>query len=105
MNYTVVVNVKDDHDVYIGRAGRGRSGYFGNPVRPYDECPVCESIHVTPGSTIPCYKTYFYRRLDEDPEFKRRVEELQGKRIACFCKPFKKCHGDIIAEYLNERLE
>jgi hypothetical protein len=29
---TVVVNIKMERfDVYIGRAGRGQDGYFGNP--------------------------------------------------------------------------
>ena len=29
---TVVVNIyKEQFDVYIGRAGRGQDGYFGNP--------------------------------------------------------------------------
>lgn len=31
---TVVVNInKESFDVYIGRAGRGQDGYFGNPFR------------------------------------------------------------------------
>ena len=29
---TTVVNIRThEYDVYIGRAGHGRSGYFGNP--------------------------------------------------------------------------
>ena len=29
---TRVVNIKEEkYDVYIGRAGRGQDGYFGNP--------------------------------------------------------------------------
>ncbi|GHV10010.1 hypothetical protein FACS1894162_2160 [Bacteroidia bacterium] len=31
---TKVVNIKNSRcDVYIGRAGRGQDGYFGNPFR------------------------------------------------------------------------
>lgn len=31
---TKVVNIrKDDYDVYIGRAGKGEVGYYGNPFR------------------------------------------------------------------------
>ena len=31
---TVVVNInKEQFDIYIGRAGRGEDGYFGNPFR------------------------------------------------------------------------
>jgi hypothetical protein len=30
----------------------------------------------------------------------RAVRELRGKVLGCYCKP-KRCHGDIIAEYVN----
>lgn len=90
---TIVVHLKHStYDVYIGRAGHGQDGYFGNPFR------------VPPsgrrGTTIAKYRDYFYERLATDPEFKRRVHLLKGKVLGCFCKPHA-CHGDIIAEYLN----
>lgn len=90
---TIVVNLrKESYDQYIGRAGRGEDGYFGNPfvLKPGGDR----------GSTISKYREYFYKRLKEDPEFKRRVHLLKGKRLGCFCKPYP-CHGDVIAEYLN----
>ena len=52
------------------------------------------------GSTLESYRKYFYHRLSTDEEFRRRIEELQGKTLGCFCKP-DPCHGDIIKEYLN----
>lgn len=92
---TTVVHIRDkqEGDVYIGRPGKGETGYFGNPIKlsPVD----------TRGSTIEKYRTYFLERLEADPEFKRRVLELKGKRLVCFCAPAR-CHGDVIAEYLNE---
>jgi hypothetical protein len=90
---TTVVNIKRDaYDVYIGRAGKGKDGYFGNPFRL--------GITETRGTTLNRYRSYFFERLSNDPEFKRRVHELKGKILGCFCKPHD-CHGDIIAEYLN----
>jgi hypothetical protein len=90
---TRVVNLKyTDYDVYIGRAGKGKDGYFGNPF------PIVKGARR--GSTIAAYRGYFYQRLKDDPEFKRRVLELKGKALGCFCKPAE-CHGDVIAEYLN----
>ena len=88
-----VVNIKHEaYDVYIGRAGNGQSGYFGNPiVRKYGE---------QPGSTLERYKAYFTKRLAEDPTFKKRIEALKGLRLGCFCKP-NPCHGDVIAAYVN----
>ena len=90
---TNVVNIRTSgYDVYIGRAGKGQNGYFGNPFR----LGASESR----GATIEQYRRYFYERLETDPEFKRRVHELKSKTLGCFCKPYA-CHGDVIAEYLN----
>lgn len=88
---TTVVNLyKDrDYDEYIGRPGQGQEGYFGNPFSKH-----------TREENIKLFKRYFYARLKTDPTFKRRVHELKGKKLGCFCKP-KPCHGDVIADYLN----
>ncbi len=90
---TRVVNIrKEDYDLYIGRAGKGEDGYFGNPIK------------LEPGegrgATLERYKEFFYNRLQSDPEFKERVENLKGLTLGCFCKP-NPCHGDIIKEYLD----
>jgi hypothetical protein len=90
---TKAVNIRTSaFDVYIGRAGKGQDGYFGNPfrLRAGDER----------GATIERYRKYFHDRLETDPEFKRRVHELKGKTLCCFCKPYP-CYGDVIAEYLD----
>jgi hypothetical protein len=88
------VNIKNtsNYDQYIGRAGKGQDGYFGNPFRL--------TAGRTRGATLEQYREYFYNRLNTDPEFKKKIHELQGKTLGCFCKPYS-CHGDIIAEYLN----
>jgi len=90
---TQVVNIKyENYDVYIGRAGRGQDGYFGNPF--------ILSLGEKRGASIEKYRVYFYERLNTDAEFKRRIHELKGKILGCFCKPYP-CHGDVIAEYLE----
>jgi len=90
---TKVVNIKyEDYDVYIGRAGRGQDGYFGNPF--------ILALGEKRGSSIEKYKVYFYEKLNTDAEFKKRIHELKGKILGCFCKPYP-CHGDVIAEYLE----
>lgn len=100
---TEVVNIRRDRlfgmhrdDVYIGRAGQGLDGYFGNPIRTGRECPECGDTHERPGETLSCYQRYLRRRVGSDPEFRRRVARLRGKRLGCFCKP-KPCHGDLLA--------
>lgn len=100
---TSVVNVKDvslesTDVVYIGRAGNGRAGPFGNP-HPIGKCYTCNTSHDREGS-IRAYKRYFWQRVNEDREFLAEVLKLQGKKLACFCTP-KACHGDIIKAFLD----
>lgn len=88
---TTVVNIhhKSEYDVYIGRAGKGQDGPFGNPF--------------SEGSRelkISQFKEYFHKRLRTDFEFKKQVKGLKNKVLGCFCAP-KPCHGNVIADYLN----
>lgn len=88
---TCVVNLRTaKYDVYIGRRGRGQSGYFGNPF----------SAREHGAAALDKYREYFQARLLTDSEFKRRVEGLRGKVLGCFCKPGP-CHGDVIVEHLE----
>ena len=101
MSKTIVVNIhKNDYDVYIGRQGKGKDGYFGNPIKINEKCFVCENVHTKSGDTINCFEKFFYMRLEIDEDYKNKILSLSGKRLGCFCKP-KNCHGDIIANYLN----
>ena len=87
---TVHNKYKDQYDVYIGRGS-----IFGNPY-----------IIGTDGTreeVIDKYKDWFYNKLTET-SFKEAVLKLQHKKLGCFCKP-KPCHGDIIADYLNNLQE
>lgn len=74
----------DPNCVYIGRAGKGRDGYFGNPYPKADD-PIGE------------FGIYAMQRCGDDGEWRRRVRDLWGKKLMCFCAP-KPCHGDKLAE-------
>ena len=90
---TTVVNLRrEPFDVYIGRGGKGRSGYFGNPYRLRQGEERSD--------VMAAFRRYFLDRIDVDPEFRQRVLELKSKRLGCFCKPAS-CHGDIIAEWVD----
>jgi len=96
-----IVNLyKDEYDVYIGRPGKNKDGYFGNPVTPGVVCFVCDHIH-DKGDTLACYEQYVRARITFDDEFKRRLKELDGKILGCFCKP-KACHGDVLINIIAE---
>ena len=90
---TTVVNLRlEPFDVYIGRPGRGHEGYFGNPIRERT------------AAGMERFRDYFTKRVARDPEFRRRVLALRGKRLGCFCKPGP-CHGDVIATWVNAQQE
>lgn len=88
---TRVVNLRrEPYDVYIGRAGHGHDGYFGNPF----------TLKEHGKEALTLYLHYFVDRWSRDPGFRDRVTALQGKVLGCFCKPGS-CHGDIIAAWLD----
>jgi hypothetical protein len=97
---TKVINIKNapvgwennPRYVYIGRVGKGQSGYFGNPFKVGRGEPR--------GTTIDKFRKYFLERVKNDTEFKGRVGELHDKILVCFCSP-RPCHGDVIAEFMN----
>jgi hypothetical protein len=89
---TVVVNMRTSAwDVAIDR-----SSPFGNPYRLGKDG---DRRHV-----LEKYKEYFLRRVESDPEFRRRVLALRGKRLGCHCAP-QPCHGMIIVEWLTNQAE
>ncbi|NBQ48697.1 MAG: DUF4326 domain-containing protein [Sphingobacteriia bacterium] len=104
---TRVVNLRhEEYDEYIGRAGHGKSGYFGNPhTLGYVYCSACHGHHDREGS-IAAFKVDFLKRIKRDLEFHRRVLELKDKRLGCFCKQPNRevaCHGDVYKEWLDKQ--
>lgn len=102
---TKIVNLnKEPYDVYIGRSGRGTDGYFGNPHPVYNPskswtfCKICNCEHKK-GEAIAAFRKDFLIRIEEDAEFRRRVSELRGKKLGCFCDGI--CHGDVYKEWLD----
>lgn len=84
--HVININSGDSYDVYIGRAGKGKDGYFGNPITEGTRTEKLEG-----------YNEYIRNRIQTDEEFREKVKALDGKTLGCFCKP-KRCHGDILAE-------
>jgi hypothetical protein len=82
---------------YIGRAGKGMTGFFGNPIIVGKTCEVCGEVHRTGGSTIDCYTRWLSRRMIHDMAFRNAVYALKDKTLVCFCKPAQ-CHGDVLAQ-------
>jgi hypothetical protein len=97
-----VVNIRNGkYDVYGGRPRGGKDprdckveeyGWLGNPFRVTHEAER--------ESSIMQFKKYFWKRINEDVEYREAVLALAGKRVACFCKP-KSCHLDVIADWFR----
>lgn len=93
MPVTEVVNLQNHtYDVYIGRDENDDPGEFGNPF--------IIGVDGDRETVLQKYKIYFAGRIKADPVFKRKVRELKGKKLGCYCKP-EKCHGDVIAAYVD----
>lgn len=103
---TRVVNLyHEPYDVYIGRPGKGQTGYFGNS-HPIGWCATCKKRHDR-NDSISEYKKDFDQRINTDAEFKKRVLELKDKTLGCFCKNKNpeidvRCHGDVIKDFLDQ---
>lgn len=91
MAHPLVVNIHAGkrYDVYVGRAGHGRSGFWGNPF--------VEGQDGTREEVIAQFREHVLRT----PALLHRLPELRGKVLGCFCAP-KACHGDVLAELANK---
>ena len=104
-----IVNIKNhdktEHDFYIGRPS-----IFGNPYSHKDNS-IADFIVDSRNESIDLYRKYFYYRIESGDkvfidELDRMIDYYKehGKlNISCFCAP-KRCHGDIIKEYLENKL-
>lgn len=90
MRTTVVHNLRDDYDVYIGREVPEHGipdSKWGNPFVLQDDsdAELQRSLNA------------FRAWVVSQPELMNSLDELQGKRLGCWCAP-KACHGDVLAE-------
>ena len=95
---TKVVNIKtDNYDVYIGRGSKFGNPYSHLPLR-YTKAQVQVK---TRDESIERYREYFYKQIEEDPEFLDDILRLKNKTLGCHCAPFS-CHGEIIKQFLDK---
>jgi hypothetical protein len=100
MPATRVVNVRsDDFDIYIGRSITRakdtrchKKSIWANPFKPGKDGTRPEVMNL--------YRDYITQRLSNEPELRKQLRTLKGKRLGCWCAP-DLCHGDILIELLN----
>lgn len=90
---TTVVNIqRQECDVYIGRGGK-----WGNPYAT-KRSRIAQYQVATKEEAIQRYEQY----IRNTPELYNALDELEGKRLGCTCKP-EPCHGDILIALLEEK--
>lgn len=110
LEVTTVANIRhlppawrsDPRYVYIGRAGRGFSGEYGNPHPVGKWCRLCSSIHPR-AHAIAAFRADALRRYASDLAYRAHVEFLRGKVLVCYCFP-QPCHADVYVELLDNNL-
>lgn len=84
---TRVVNTKhNEYDIYIGRGTK-----YGNPFRI--------GVDGNRKEVLEKFRNY----LNENIQLQKDVMKLKGLILGCHCSPLD-CHGDIIAEFIENRV-
>ncbi len=100
---TVVVHIKRDQgqitqdcDVYIGRECKMGGWNLSQSIwyNPF-------SLQKYGGDRTKVLQLY-EKYIRNNASLLSRIDELQGKRLGCWCKP-KACHGDVLVKLLKER--
>jgi hypothetical protein len=93
-----VINLTDRpqpaFDVYIGRRQ-----WYGKEV--FETSPWANPFSVKQWGREEAIKRY-EEKLRGKPKLLARLPELEGKILACWCKP-KACHGDVLLRLIEER--
>lgn len=103
---TTVVNLHhtSDYDVYVGRGPCPRSGKYHNWGNGYRIGDLYEGIVIDRDLACDLYEQWLMK-TEGGHILRRRIGELVGKRLGCWCKqPGKdvRCHGDLLAKLANE---
>ena len=99
-----VVHISEPHDIYIGRAGKGADGTYGNSHPIGKPCPRCAGKIHDRTDCIAAFQKDFDQRIARDPVYRERVLALRGKRLGCFCRRVgtsTPCHGDVFVTWLE----
>ncbi len=112
---TTVINLnhrpKPAFDIYVGRPGKGQTGFFGNPhaLGTVRVCPECfRRFGLTkkhpPEECIRTFETEACQRIIDDAEFRQGVMKLRDKVLACFCVKRDgtgECHAKLYVRLLD----
>ena len=83
---------RSQYDIYIGRPSK-----WGNPFSHKEGTKAKYKVE-TREEAILKYKEW----IQTQPELMGALHELKGKVLGCWCRPFRACHGDILAKLAEE---
>lgn len=89
------------YDIYIGREWKTRSWNLSQS--PTLEDAPSPKAFTSRDEWLAAYRTYATNRIKKDRRFRRLVQGLHGKTLACWCAPLR-CHGHVLAD-LAETLQ
>jgi len=100
---TTVVNKRarglkpNAHRRYIGRGS-----IWGNPFTHLPLSRTKAQFQVkTAEESMACFESWLRERLAKDLDLRRKLLELDGHKLVCYCKPAP-CHGDILIKLIEE---
>lgn len=82
------VNKNDSYDIFAGRPSK-----YANP------------FVIGPDGNRAIVINRFEDYLRKHPQLNKLLDELDGKRVACWCNLTQKCHLDIFIKLLRERIQ
>jgi hypothetical protein len=84
---------REPYDVYIGRPSFWENPYTHHKTKK----TLAKYVVRTREEAISRYRDW----VMSQPKMLLKLEELQGKRLGCWCKPLQ-CHGDVLIQLLRE---
>ncbi len=98
-NPFVVANPNKNHKSNMRTYTPVKLGY--SLVKPgYTPVKLGYSL-VKPGYTLDESLAKYRQYIESTPELTKRLHELKGKTLGCWCKP-NRCHGDILVELVEK---
>lgn len=93
MNKCVRVNINDDYDIRVDRSSK-----WGNPFSHKENT---KALFKTKSRIESIYQYKKWILYGDGKYLLNDLFELRGKKIACWCKDNQSCHGDILADIVN----
>ena len=88
---------RNNNQIYIGRGSP-----WGNPFTHLPLSRTKAPFQVaTEEESMTRYEAWLREKLAKDPELRRKLLELDGQELVCYCKP-RPCHGDILIRLIEE---